>query len=133
MLRPIILLFSTVLLMSCADNDAADNNTTMGDTTAIVQDSTALPKTQDVGSLAGMYVQQFAGANTHDYVLTFADGAYNGVYKEYQDGKETEVKLENIVVNETDKTIAFSQSGAQVTGRFTDAGLQIGDELYEKR
>ncbi len=84
------------------------------------------------GILAGMYVQSFAGANTHTYVITFKAGKYSGYYEEFENGTKTKVTLQNVVVNETDKTISFKQGKDDMKGKLTNDGLDFDGDVYTK-
>ncbi|MCD6064534.1 MAG: hypothetical protein K0R82_2445 [Flavipsychrobacter sp.] len=85
------------------------------------------------GSLAGYYVESFAGANTHSYKFKFANSAYRGVYEEYQDGAHKTVILKDVIADETAKTLTFDQNGTRLTGTVTSTGFELGEEVFERR
>ncbi|WP_276134411.1 hypothetical protein [Polluticoccus soli] len=116
-------------------------------TTAQITDSTAAtPLTPEppgadaaagnsvlTGSMAGYYVESFAGANSHSYEFKFKNGGYTGVYEEYQDSEHNRIVLKDVIGDETAKTFTFDQNGIRLTGAITAVGFELGEETFERR
>ena len=137
-----LLLILLVGLLSCNSNEQTTENIAEADTATAPQAETmvapvgspaVIAESNLTGSLAGLYVQSFAGANSHSYDIKFEGGAYTGKYEEYQEADYTVVPLENIIVDEANKTISFKKGADQVNAKITDEGLEASGEMYEKR
>jgi hypothetical protein len=62
------------------------------------------------GKHAGLYVAQFAGANTHSYNIKFANGVYSGTYEENIDGEKSKSILKKLVVDEEENKASYTIS-----------------------
>lgn len=137
-----LLLLLVAGTIACNSSDkSTDEAATKDSVVAVVdQNATTVPPPEPAamqnnltGSLAGLFVQSFAGANTHNYEIKFENGKYSGNYEEYQGADHTVVPLENIVVDEANKTLFFKKGSEQVQAKIADGGLEVGGETYEKR
>jgi len=134
----------SALLFSCSNSNehaptAPSDSTVANAAPAVETNDTGEALLQTVndnlraGSFAGLYVASFAGANTHSYEFKFDNGKYSGTYEEYQGEDHTKVLLQDVVADDATKTITFKQGGKQVTAKVTGNGLEIEDDIFEKR
>lgn len=127
-------------LCSCGGQEDRSNSATIHDSVTAVNLEPEPPGADAAagssvltGSMAGYYVESFAGANSHSYEFKFRNGGYTGVYEEYQDGEHNRIILKDVLGDETGKTITFDQDGIRLTGTVTAKGFELGEEVFERR
>ncbi len=138
-----IRVYVVFLLILCSCGNNGEKDTVTADSAKVVatveqkvaSEAPSQPEhvNNNAGSIAGLYVESFAGANTHSYEFKVEGETYTGTYEEYQGNDHTKVILTDIVVNEQQKTVTFKQDGKKVIAKITDNGLEIDDEVFEKR
>ncbi len=90
------------------------------------------------GSLAGIYVAQYAGANTQSYIFIFSAGSYTCKYEEFMDGVKSAHDISNVQVDESEKTVSFTDGKENEKGvvKFEDGEtkleLESGPPTYTK-